>query len=189
MDIQYVLDPYACATYILSYITKGQRGMSRLLEKVRHIGNKFLSAVEISAQEAVYLVLQMPMRRSTRDFQFISTSPLDERTFLLKKMDKLKELPDNSPDIEADNIIKRYQRRPKQLEKLCLADFVAWFNYSMLKMNMQIAHILVNHQLHVLMTSCQKLQLYVILMTTLMMTLIILMSPTLKLNMSQVNTN
>ena len=24
MDIQYVLDPYACATYILSYITKGQ---------------------------------------------------------------------------------------------------------------------------------------------------------------------
>ena len=202
MDIQYVLDPYACATYILSYITKGQRGMSRLLEKaseeaksgsnditnrVRHIGNKFLNAVEISAQEAVYLVLQMPMRRSTRDFQFISTSPLDERTFLLKKMDKLKELPDNSPDIEADNIIKRYQRRPKQLEKLCLADFVAWFNYSMLKMNMQIAHILVNHQLHVLMTSCQKL--YVILMTTLMMTLIILMSPTLKLNMSQVNTN
>ena len=39
-------------------------------------------------------------------------------------MDKLKEL----PDIEADNIIKRYQRRPKQLEKLHLADFIAWFN-------------------------------------------------------------
>ena len=33
MDIQFVLDPYACAAYILSYITKGQRGMSRLLEK------------------------------------------------------------------------------------------------------------------------------------------------------------
>ena len=81
MDIQFVLDPYACATYILSYITKGQRGMSRPLEKaseeaksgnknitnrVRHIGNKFLNAVEISAQEAVYLVLQMPMRRASR---------------------------------------------------------------------------------------------------------------------------
>ena len=72
MDIQYILDPYACAVYILSYITKGQRGMSKLLRKaseeassgnkdiinkVRHIGNKFLNAVEISAQEAVYLVL------------------------------------------------------------------------------------------------------------------------------------
>ena len=54
MDIQYILDPYACAVYILSYITKGQRGMSKLLRKaseeassgnkdiinkVRHIGN------------------------------------------------------------------------------------------------------------------------------------------------------
>jgi hypothetical protein len=28
----------------------------------------------------------------------------------------------------ADNVIKRYQRRLKQLENLCLADFVAWFN-------------------------------------------------------------
>lgn len=55
MDIQYVLDPYACAVCILSYITKGQKGMSKLLRKaceeakegnndivkrVGHIGNK-----------------------------------------------------------------------------------------------------------------------------------------------------
>ncbi len=128
MDIQFVLDPYSCAVYILTYITKGQRGMSKLLRKaceeakegnknivnkVRHIGNKFLNAVEISAQEAVYLVLQMPLRRSSREFQFINTSDPDERTFLLKSMDKIKELPDNSCDIESDNIIERYQRRPK----------------------------------------------------------------------------
>lgn len=70
MDVQFVLDPYACAVYILSYITKGQRGISKLLDKaskeansgnkdivnrVRHIGNAFLNAAEISAQEAVYL--------------------------------------------------------------------------------------------------------------------------------------
>ena len=51
--------------FLLSYITKGQRRMSKLLEtasqeansgnedivnKVRHIGNKFVNAVEISAQ-------------------------------------------------------------------------------------------------------------------------------------------
>ena len=43
MDIQFVLDPYACAVYILSYITKGQRGMSKLLEKASQeasAGNK-----------------------------------------------------------------------------------------------------------------------------------------------------
>ncbi len=78
--------------------------------------------------EAVYLVLQMLLRRSSREFQFINTSDPDERTFLLKSMDKIKELPDNSCDIESDIIIKRYQRRPKQLENVCLADFVAWYN-------------------------------------------------------------
>ena len=114
MDLQFVLDPYACAVYILSYITKGQRGMSKLLEtaskeanagnkdivnRVRHIGNKFLNSVEINAQEAVYLVLQMPLRRSSREFQLINTSNPDERTFLLKALDKIKELPDKSTDI------------------------------------------------------------------------------------------
>ena len=32
-------------------------GNKDIINKVRHIGNKFLNAVEISAQEAVYLVL------------------------------------------------------------------------------------------------------------------------------------
>ena len=143
MDLQFVLDPYACVVYILSYITEGKRGMSKLLEKaskeantgnkdivngIRHIGNEFLNAVEISAQEAVYLVLLMPLRRSSRDFQFTNTSNPDDRIFLLKTLDKIKELPNNSTDIESDNIIKRYQRRSHNLDHLCLADFVAWFN-------------------------------------------------------------
>lgn len=95
MDIQYVLDSYACAVYILSYIMKGQKGMSKLLHKAseeakegnndifkrtRHIGNKFLNAVEISAQESVYLVLQIPLRQWSHDFQFINTSDPDERS-------------------------------------------------------------------------------------------------------------
>ena len=95
MDIQYVLDPCACATYILSYITKAQRRMSRLLEKateeiksgnrdiankVSHIGNQFLNAVEISAQEVAYLVLQIPMRRSSRCLLYTSPSPRDLST-------------------------------------------------------------------------------------------------------------
>ena len=78
MDIQYVLNAYACAKYISSYMTKGQRGMSKLLEaacqearagnldikkQVCHIGNSFLNATEISAQEVVYLALPMPLGR------------------------------------------------------------------------------------------------------------------------------
>ena len=33
MDIQYVLDVYACAVYIVNYISKGQEGMSELLRE------------------------------------------------------------------------------------------------------------------------------------------------------------
>ena len=140
IDIQFVLDPYACAMYIVSYISKSQRGMSNLLyaaakearngnldikRQVRHIGNVFSNSVEVSAQEAVYLVLQMPLTQSTRDVIFINTSPNNERIQLLKEKSVLEELPADSTDIVADNIIKRYSKRPKAPEKYCLADYVS----------------------------------------------------------------
>ncbi len=85
-DFQFVLDAYACAMYIVTYVSKSQRGMSSLLDKackearkgdkdlkgrVRHIGNKFLNAVEVSAQEACYLALQLPLTRSSHDVHSI----------------------------------------------------------------------------------------------------------------------
>ena len=104
MDIQFVLDVYACAMYIVSYISKAQKGMSQLLQRacdearqgnssikqqVRDIGNKFLNSVEISAQEAVYIVLQLPMRKSSRQVVFINTAPPEERVRLLKPMNEI----------------------------------------------------------------------------------------------------
>lgn len=47
---------------------------------------------------------------------------------MLKSPDKIKELPDKSTVIESDNVLKRYGRRPKQLNDVCLADFIACFN-------------------------------------------------------------
>ena len=56
LDIQIVLEPYGCASYIVGYISKSQRGMSAQLDaaakearkgnldlkkQVRHIGNIF----------------------------------------------------------------------------------------------------------------------------------------------------
>ena len=32
-DIQYVLDPYSCVVYICDYLTKNNKGMSKLLEQ------------------------------------------------------------------------------------------------------------------------------------------------------------
>ena len=142
-DLQFVLDAYAVATYVVDYINKSQRGMSRLLheackeakqgnkdlrQQVRHIGNRFLNSVEISAQEASYMTLQLPLTRATREVLFINTSPPDNRTFLLKGKEQLEKLPTQSTDIEAGNIIKRYAVRPRMLESWCLADYASKLN-------------------------------------------------------------
>lgn len=143
IDVQFILDAYACAAYIVSYISKSQRGMSNLLhdaceearkgnlslkQQIRQIGNKFLTHVEICAQEAAYLLLQMPLRSSSRNVVFINTCDPENRTFLLKSLEVLQDMPENSTNIESDNWIKRYKRRPGVLQNYCLADFVSKFD-------------------------------------------------------------
>ena len=140
LDIQIVLEPYGCASYIVGYISKSQRGMGAQLDaaakeaqkgnfdmkkKVRHIGNVFSNCVEVSAQEAVYLALQIPLTKCTRDIVFINTPTPEERIFLLKPKSVLDELPAESTDIESNNIIQRYSKRPKKLQNFCLADYVS----------------------------------------------------------------
>ena len=63
---------------------EAKMGNSSIKQQVRDIGNKFLNNVEISAQEAVYIVLQLPMRKSSRQVVFINTSPPEDRVQLLK---------------------------------------------------------------------------------------------------------
>jgi len=130
MDVQFVLDVYACAMYIVSYISRAQKGMSQLLQRacdeardgnssikqqVRDIGNKFLSSVEISAQEAVYIVLQLPMRKSSREVIFIPTAPPDERVQLLKSMNEIEEMDDDSEEIHSNGLLHRYTAISKRL--------------------------------------------------------------------------
>ena len=115
LDIQIVLEPYGCASYIVGYISKSRRGMSAQLDtgakearkenfdlkkQMRHIGNAFSNCVEMSAQEAVYLVLQIPLTKCIRDIVFINTSTPEGRILLLKLKSMLDELPAESTDIE-----------------------------------------------------------------------------------------
>ena len=143
MDIQYVLDVYACAMYIVSYISKAQKGMSELLrravaeakegntnikQQVRDIGNKFLNSVEISAQEAVYVVLQLPMRKASRSVIFINTSPPAERVELLKPLSEIENMEDDSEEIQSGGLLKRYVERPECMQNVTLADWAAWYD-------------------------------------------------------------
>ena len=72
--------------------------------------------------------MQMPLRRASRSFTFVNTSPPEERPILLKSLDILKELPDDCEDIHCTNTIMRYAQRPSSLENLCCSDFAALYD-------------------------------------------------------------
>ena len=72
-DVQLSLSPHAMIKYILSYVTKGQKGMNIMMghayedakhgnmdlkESVHHKGNVFLNGVETSQEAAAFLLLQ-----------------------------------------------------------------------------------------------------------------------------------
>ncbi|KAK3931277.1 ATP-dependent DNA helicase [Frankliniella fusca] len=99
MDMQFVVSPYGCIKYVVSYISKAQKGMSKLLKevadkvskgdeptikKLRKIVNAFLNNCEISAQEIALHVLQIPMSKSSIGNVYINTCPPEERVFLKK---------------------------------------------------------------------------------------------------------
>lgn len=88
MDIQFVLNEYAVASYIINYIGKAEAGLTKMLQeavfemkngnldlkqKLRRIANVFINAKLISAQEAAYICLSMPLSKSTCDSIFINT--------------------------------------------------------------------------------------------------------------------
>ena len=87
---------------------EARKGSSNIKQQVRDIGSKFLNSVEISAQEAVYIVLQLLMKKSSRQVVFINTMPPDERVQLLKPIEEIKEMEDQCEDIYTGGLLQRY---------------------------------------------------------------------------------
>ena len=63
--------------------------------------------------------------RRIRQVLFLHTAHQDERTFLLKDYEILQQVDPNSHDIQNNNILTEYQRRPKYLGKYCPVDFAS----------------------------------------------------------------
>lgn len=144
MDIQFVLDPYGCIGYVVDYINKSSRGLSKLLrncvenfkrgnysvrQKLKAVANTFYNGTEISAQEAAWCRLRLPMSCSSVVVEFINTLPRKDRQRRLKSEEELTNLDPDSSEITKIGAIDRYPDRPDELEGLCLADFVADFNF------------------------------------------------------------
>ncbi|KAL3185416.1 hypothetical protein MRX96_005440 [Rhipicephalus microplus] len=94
MDLQVILDHYACATYVVDYVNKADRGMSNLhkaamqiLEEkpemeysaiVRSLGVTMLKGVEMSAQEAAWFLLGQEMSEKSREVVYPRATPRNE---------------------------------------------------------------------------------------------------------------
>ena len=138
MDIQFVLNAYACVMYVASYIMKTERSMGELLKRVaaeartdelkiqlRKVGSAFLTHRELSAQEAVYRLLSIPMKQLSRSVVFVNTNRKNERIAVLKSNESLSQLDDSDTNVFQKSLIDRYQHRPRELQSMCLAEFAA----------------------------------------------------------------
>ena len=118
IDIQSILDPYACCAYIFQYINKSDRSVSDHLSAVlkesiknqdgsrkvmKKIAAAYYNVSEVSAQEAAYNLLQLRMCEASRKTEFIVTGPPEYRKRMLKSKDDLEMLDKK----ERSNIIKR----------------------------------------------------------------------------------
>jgi hypothetical protein len=101
-----------------------------LKEKLRKVGNVFLNYSEISAQEAAYGVLGIPLTNSSRDTIFIPTGLPEERVVLVKSEAELQKLPNDSEDIAVSGTLDHYIKRPENLEGISLAEFAAKYTFT-----------------------------------------------------------
>ncbi|XP_052692014.1 uncharacterized protein LOC128170074 [Crassostrea angulata] len=153
MDIQFVLDPFSCIVYIVSYISKSEREMGMLLKQtkleaedgnfdarqtMKKIGSAYLHHREVSAQEAVYRVCNLKMKECSRKVVFVPVGDNPVRlskplSVLKKKAPKDVQLIDEEDDDENEvwmtNIVERYMNRPDKpmFHEMCLADFCSRF--------------------------------------------------------------
>ena len=141
MDCQYVINGYGAASYILDYITKSERGMSDTLRaasqeatfknmnlkaSVRHISRRFIDFVETGAQEAAYYLLGIQLYNSSNSVVFIPTA--EDSAKLCKPDTETAEMNDDDENIFMKNAIDRYMERPSCLKKICLAEYVAYYD-------------------------------------------------------------
>ena len=142
-DLQFILDEYSCASYVVDYINKTNRGFSDLrrclvdlqneypdqdyTELVKRVSLRVLDAVEMTTPEAAWVLLRQPMSQASRDCVFITTDVPNERMRTHKtqrQMDK-EELTADSTDIWTSDLITKYEQRPTEWQPLCLAEFAA----------------------------------------------------------------
>ncbi|KAL6491535.1 hypothetical protein MHYP_G00018800 [Metynnis hypsauchen] len=139
MDIQFILNPYSCIMYILSYISKAEYEMSDYLKRVmkdtcpsssesetmKQVMQAYSKNREVSAQEAVARSCSLKLKSSSRAVIFIPTDDNAVRMSLPMKC-----LQDKDPDDEnvwMTGLAEKYMARPNtpEFENMCMAEFAS----------------------------------------------------------------
>ena len=146
MDIQFVLDPYAAANYVVAYMMKGNRSTSKLMEQaiieskcgnlsikeaINYIGNRLLRAQEVCAQEAVFHLLGLDFVHCSRKAKYVDARPPCDRSVNLMNETQINGLADDA-DIVLPTQLDSYSNRPGGSEDydVCLADYICWYEPS-----------------------------------------------------------
>ena len=59
---------------------------------------------------------------------FINNTPPEERVQLLKPMNEIEEMDDDSEEVHSSGLLNRYIQRPASLEHISLADWAALYD-------------------------------------------------------------
>ncbi|XP_078794817.1 uncharacterized protein LOC101164028 isoform X2 [Oryzias latipes] len=147
MDIQYIVDAFACVVYIISYISKEEREIGLLLrntqkeaekgntsakETLKKLGTVYLHNRHVSAQEAVYRLANMHLKECSRKVVFI---PTGDNIIRMSKPLAVLQQQDESGSQWMLNIVDRYKNRPhdQEFDDLCIATFAS--EYRLLSKN------------------------------------------------------
>ena len=138
MNIQFVTGVYGLLAYLTSYLCKPEHKASELMkkaakeasgldlkEKLRKVGNVFITKREITTPEAIKRDLSLPMRSSNIGCNYIYTGPKEKRLRVLKPQHVIETMHSEDTDIYANGIYERYINRPDSLNDMCYADFAA----------------------------------------------------------------
>lgn len=140
MNIQFILNPYTCIMYCLSYISKPEHEMSDFLksviremspdttserEEMKQIMQAYPKNREVSAQEAVARTCSLKLKSCTRYVTFIQTG--DDGLKMSLPVRYLQNMTPDAVNIWVSGLPEKYRARPEtpEFENMCLAEFAS----------------------------------------------------------------
>ena len=155
MDLEPVYNYYKAISYMTAYFSNSGSETSEALKQVvnemrnqnlktkeamRKLSQEFVSARQLSVQEAVYLCPpELWLRKCFPRVTFINTSIPNDGIRILKSETELHELNDDSTDIFKAGIIETCCQRVSGSDNtgknICLAEFATWYTTKTIDQN------------------------------------------------------